>query len=345
VAQDDLTRARARAALVEIELNAGDPAAAARAARDSLDELERLGDVRNAAMQRLVLARAEVLLGRLGEARRRAEDVLAMDLPPDVHAAASLAQAEISTRALAATDASAALRRARRLLEESPHPLLSRAIEALEKDLSAPLARVLRRGAIEDANLFAIEGLCRGDALLVDACRRVASAGRATILFARRPVLFKLLLTLARAWPASIDRDELAVETFDVRRPNASHRARLRVEVGRLRAMLADGLGAEPVASKDGYALSSRREVAVLFPATDDDAARVALLLADGASWSAQGLAEHAGVSKRTALRVLAALVASSAAVRTGSGSAVRYSRPAPPIASRMLLLALLPRG
>jgi hypothetical protein len=346
VADDDpLTRARARAALVEVELTAGDPATAARAAEESADELERLGDARNAAMQRLVLARAEVLLGRLGEARRRADDVLAMDLPPDLRAVASLTQAEIATRSLAARDASDALARARRSLERAPHPLLSRALLALEKDLSTPVARVLRRGVVEEANLFAIEILCRGDALLVDACRRLASAGRATILLARRPVLFTLLLTLARAWPHAMGRDELASRAFDARRPNASHRARLRVEIGRLRAILADGLGAEPVATQAGYALSSRREVVVLLPATDDDAARVALLLGDGASWSAQGLADHAGVSKRTALRALATLVADGGAIRTGAGSAVRYARPAPPIASRMLLLGLLPRS
>ncbi len=346
IAEDDsLTRARARAALVEIELTSGDPAAAARAARESADELDRLGDSRNAAMQRLVLARAEVLLGRLGEARRRADDVLAMDLPPDLRAVALLTQAEIATRGLAATDAGSALARARRALELSPHPLLSRALLALEKDLSVPVARTLRRGSIEDADLFAIEALCRGDSLLVDACRRLASAGRVTIPLARRPVVFALLLILARAWPEPVGRDELAASAFDARRPNASHRGRLRVEIGRLRALLADGLGAEPVATKDGYALSSSREVVVLLPATDDDATRLALLLADGASWSAQELADHAGVSKRTAQRALAALVSDGTAVRTGSGKVVRYTRPAPPIASRMLLLGLLPKG
>ncbi|MGH7269120.1 MAG: helix-turn-helix domain-containing protein [Polyangiaceae bacterium] len=345
---DSLTRARARAAMVEIELTTGAPAAAARAARESAGELERLGDVRNAAMQRLVVARAEVLLGRLGEARRIAGDVLAADLPPDVHAVALLTQAEIATRALAATDAGRALAQARISLERRPHPLLSRALLALEKELTVPVARALRRGSVNDVDLFAIEALCRGDALLVDACRRLASAGRVTIPLARRPVLFALLLILARGWPDPVPRDKLAARAFDARRPNASHRARLRVEIGRLRAMMADGLGAEPVATKDGYVLSSSREVVVLMPATgddDDDGARVALLLADGASWSAQGLADHAAVSKRTALRALAKLVDGGAAVRTGTGSVVRYARPAAPIASRMLLLGLLPKG
>ncbi len=340
---DALTRARARAALVEIELSRGDPSAAARAARASADDLERLGDRRNAAMQRLVLARAEVLLGRLGEARRQAEQVLGRPLPPDLRAVAALTLAEIATRALAATDARDAIAQARRSLVGAPHPLLSRALSSLENELHAPVARVQRRGVVAPADLFAIEALGKAEVLLVDACRRAASAARVSLPLARRPVVFALLLRLARAWPEPVPRDELAAQVFAARRVNASHRARLRVEIGRLRALLADGLGAEPVATRDGYALASAREVALLLPPTDDDAARVALLLGDGASWSAQALADHAGVSKRTALRALATLVADGAALRSGAGNAIRYTRPAPPIASRMLLLGLLP--
>jgi len=105
-----------------------------------------------------------------------------------------------------------------------------------------------------------------------------------------------------------------------------------------------DGLSAEPVASADGYVLSSKREVAVLLPPSDGDVARVGFLLADGASWSAQGLAEHAGISRRTAQRALGALVTSGGAVRAGKGKHVRYARVGGTIASRMLLLGLVPR-
>ncbi|WP_224242782.1 tetratricopeptide repeat protein [Hyalangium gracile] len=340
---DPLRRARARAALVELALSLGDPAPAARAARESADELARLGDARNAAMQRLVLARAEVLLGRLGEARRVVEEVTAMELAPDLRAVALLAQAEIGIRAIATTAARDALTRARRALEEAPHHLLARALLALEQELSRPIARVLRGGELRDADLFTIEDVSRGEVLLVDACRRLAIGGRVTIPLARRPVLFALLLVLARAWPASVPRDELAARAFDVRRVNASHRSRLRVEIGRLRKVM-DGLAAEPVATTDGYALESKREVVVLLPPSDDEVARIALLLGDGAAWSAQGLAEHAGISKRTAQRALAALVASGGAIRTGKGKDLRYTRPGTPIASRMLLLGLVPR-
>jgi hypothetical protein len=316
---------------------------AARAAKESADELARLGDERNAAMQRLVLARAEVLLGRLGEARRVVEEVTAAELAPDLRAVAWLAQAEICLRAIATTDARDALSRARRVLEEAPNHLLARALSVLEQELSRPVARTLRGGVLREADLFTVEDVSRGELLLVDACRRLVLAGRVTIPLARRPVLFALLLVLARAWPASVPRDELAARAFDVRRVNASHRARLRVEIGRLRKVM-DGLAAEPVATPDGYVLSSKREVVVLLPPSDDEVARVALLLGDGASWTAQGLAEHAGISKRTAQRALGALVAGGGAIRTGKGKDMRYTRPGTPIASRMLLLGLVPR-
>ncbi|MCY0989351.1 HTH domain-containing protein [Nannocystis sp. ILAH1] len=341
---DPLLAARARAALVEVELGSGAPAQAARTARAAADALERLGDARNAAMQRLVLARAEVLLGRLNEARRAVEAVLAGDLGPDLRAVASLVQAEIAVRALHPSDARAALARAREAMARAPHQLLARTVEALGHELARPVASVWRAGATVEADLFAIESLARGHVLLVDACRRLALAGRVTIPLARRPVLFALLLELARAWPAAVGRDLLAARAFAVRRVNASHRARLRVELGRLRKLM-DGLAAAPVASEDGYVLASERDVAVLLPPTDDEAARLGLLLGDGAAWSAQALAEHAGVSRRTAQRALQLLVERGVVVRTGKGKDVRYTRPGAPIASRMLLLGLVPGG
>jgi hypothetical protein len=344
LADDPRTSARARAALVEIALSCGDSAAAAEAARLSADELLRLGDARNAVMQRLVEARAEILLGRLGEARAVVEEVLAEKLAPDLRAVAWLARAEIAIRAIAAVDARDALVQARRALEAAPHQVLSRALGALEVELSRPVARILRAGVLRDADLFAIEEVSRGEVLLVDACRRLVIGGRATIPLARRPVLFALLLALGRVWPAAVPRDELAADAFDVRRINESHRARLRVEIGRLRKTM-DGLSAGPVATGEGYALSSKRDVAVLLPASDDEVARAAILLADGASWSAQELAEHAGFSRRTAQRALRNLVENGGAIRVQTARGLRYSRPGTPVASRMLLLGIAGSG
>ncbi len=361
LADDAQTGARARAALAEIALNAGAPAPAAAAAAASARELAALGDARNAAMLRLVQARAAVLLGRLGDARQVVDEVMAAGLPPDLRALACLTQAEIAVRALAATEASTALARARHCLEEAPHPLLARALVAVDRELSLPVARILRAGGTSSADLFSIERVSDGQVLLVDACRRLVlgtrqgpigaimapsntnGGGQVIVQLSRRPVLFALLLVLARAWPAPVARDELAAQAFEARQVNPSHRARLRVEIGRLRRVLG-GLPAEPVASQDGYVLRSTREVVVLLPQSDDEAARVGFLLADGASWSAQGLAEHIGISRRTAQRALAALVDRGTVTRAGKGKRVSYSRVGGAIASRMLLLGLVPR-
>jgi hypothetical protein len=341
----DRIRATARAALAEIALSTGDPMMAANAAKASAIELERLGDLRNASMQRLTLARAEVLLGRLGEARRVIADVLARDrLAPDLMALASLAEAEVAIRSTLAFAARDALRRARRALESAPNPLLARSLVLLEGELSRPIARLVQRGVVHAIDLFAMEEASRGDILLIDTCRRLVVAGRVTIHLARRPILFSLLAALGRAWPASAPRDDLAAHAFEARRINASHRSRLRVEMGRLRKMM-DGLGAAPVATETGYAIEASREVAILLPPSDADDDRVALLLGDGALWSAQGLAEHAGISKRTAQRALGALLEKNTVMRSGKGRDLRYFRPGTPIASRMLLLGLVPKS
>jgi len=347
---DNHTQARARAALVEIMLGSGDDLAEAiRLAKASAKELEKLGDLRNAAMQRLVQARGEILRGRLGDARHIVSDVAgAANVPADVLPVVHLAHAEIEIRSLAPTAARAALSRARQALELAPHRLLARALVALEEELSRPIARLSVKGATRDADLYAIEAASSGEHLLVDACRLLVTSGRATIPLARRPVLFALLLVLAKSWPHSVARDELAAKAFAVTKVNASHRARLRVEIGRLRKLLADGLDAEPIATKDGYALTSKtRDVVLLLPPSDDDDARLLLLLGDGAAWSAKSLAEHSGLSLRTVQRALAILVDEKAkATRLGQGSTARYvrSNPGTPIASRMFLLGLLPK-
>ncbi len=258
-----------------------------------------------------------------------------------MRAVALLAHAEIAVRAVAPREAMRLLADARRLLARSPHALLGRALSALEQDLARPIARLLDRGSAQPADLFAIEKASRGEGLLVDACRRRAVAGEVTVPLARRPVLFAILDALARAWPLPVPRDNLARHAFEVRAVNASHRARLRVEVGRLRKLLL-ALGAEPVATAEGYALASSRDVLVLVPPSESAGARLALLLGDGALWSARTLAEHAGISTRTAQRALARLVESGEVVRAGAGKDLRYARPGTPIASRMLLLGLV---
>ena len=340
-ATDELLRARIRAALVEVALAEGDAGRVAKDAAANAQRLALLGDGRNAAMQRLVQARAEVLLGRADDARRTIDAVLAGSLALDLRPVTWLARAEIALRASAATTAKRALDEARRALEGSPNALLARTLDAMEEALAQPIARLRDRGEVRAVDLFAIEEAQNGKAFLVDACRRVVRAGRATIPLARRPVLFQLLFALANAWPNDVARDELARQAFAVRVVNASHRARMRVEIGRLRKVL-HGI-AEPIATRNGYALKSPRPVRILLPIADDEVARVAIFLGDGASWTAQAIAEQAGMSKRTAQRALAALVESGRVVRLSRGKDVRYASSSPNgrIASRLLLLGL----
>jgi hypothetical protein len=331
-AGDRLIVARAHAALAEIELAAGKADRALGAARRAAVELERLGDRRNAAMQRLVVCRARVLLGDLDGAWRELEDA-----PRELEDVAELVRAEVAMRRVDAGEAARALDRARR----SPHALLARAASATALELVKPIARLSDRGVLRAVSLAGVEEASSGDAFLLDACRRLVRAGRATIPLARRPILFELLLALVSSWPHDVERDELARRVFGARRPNESHRVRLRVEVSRLRKALEGIATLEPTSA--GYALSSPRPVLLLLPLTHDDGARLAILLSDGAAWSAQELAEHAGLSKRTVQRALAALVADGRALRTGGGKDTRYAGAGGPIASRMLLLALVP--
>jgi hypothetical protein len=283
-------------------------------------------------MQRLVASRALVLLGDLDGAWREIRSI-----PPALADVAALVRAEVAVRRLEASKALRALGE----IAQSTHALLVRAAAAMRADLENPVARIRDRQNVREVSLLEVEAASSGDAFLLDTCRRLVRAGRATIRLARRPLLFELLLAVSESWPDGSDRDDLARRVFGARRPNESHRVRLRVEIGRLRKVL---VGVAAVNStRAGYALSSARPVKILLPLTDDEATRLGMLLGDGAAWSAQDLAEHSGVSKRTALRTLESLVASGRVLRTGRGKETRYTSATGRIASRMLLLGLVP--
>ena len=88
---------------------------------------------------------------------------------------------------------------------------------------------------------------------------------RCTVVsLARRPVLFALARALGEAWPGDVPRDTLVARAFGAKRADESHRARLRVEIGRLRVVLRTLAGVS--ATKRGFALEPRRarEVVVL---------------------------------------------------------------------------------
>ena len=125
----------------------------------------------------------------------------------------------------------------------------------------------------------------------MDACRHVVRDARTVVSLARRPVLFALARALGEAWPGDVPRDTLVARAFRAKHADESHRARLRVEIGRLRTALRTLAGVS--ATKRGFALAPRRarEVVVLARPVEEEHAAVLAFLADGESWSSSALA------------------------------------------------------
>jgi hypothetical protein len=156
---------------------------------------------------------------------------------------------------------------------------------------------------------------------------------------ARRPVLFALARALAEAWPGDVDREALIACAFRTHRPNESHRARLRVEIGRLRALVPALAHIE--ATVRGFVLRPRdgRVVVVLVPPIDGDQASLVALLSDGAAWSTSALALALGDSQRTVQRALVELEAAGRVRSIGQARARRWL--SPPLAGFTTILLL----
>ena len=121
--------------------------------------------------------------------------------------------------------------------------------------------------------------------------------------------------------PATCRESTLVARAFRGKHADESHRARLRVEIGRLRTALR-GL-AEVSATKRGFALAPRRarEVVVLAPPVEEQHAAVLALLADGEAWSSSALALALGASQRTVQRALDALAAKARCSRSAAAA------------------------
>jgi len=148
---------------------------------------------------------------------------------------------------------------------------------------------------------------------------------------------------LAQAWPADVSREALIAGVFRTRVPDETHRARLRVELGRLRKALRPLAGID--ATRQGFALVPRGadKVAVLASLVEDRHAAVLALLADGESWSSSSLALALGASQRTVQRALDTLAADGKAQSFGRGRARRWLVPPLPGFSTALLLPVPP--
>lgn len=290
--------------------------------------LEGRGDRLNGAHARRLEAQRLLLTGRLDEAERALAQVDPAPLPPALRAAHELVAAGVAIRRVRAGVARAALERADAAAQASGVAGLAAEVAAAQAALAAPAGRRIARGAEQALTLDAVEALNGSDVLIVDACRNLVRRGTRAVNLSTRPVLFALARTLAQAWPQDASREALLKAAFGAREADESHRARLRVEIGRLRAELAPL--AEVSASAGGFVLAPREggEVVVLAPPQDSAHGEVLALLADGEAWSSSALALALGTSQRSVQRALEALAAQGRAEPVGEGRSRRWMTP-----------------
>jgi hypothetical protein len=305
---------------------------------------KRMATAFNAAHARHLEVRRLVLIGRLDEAERALAEIDPAPFPPASRAAHELVIAGIAMRRLRTTTARAALVRAERSARDARIPALIAEVESAYLVMNTPAARLIARGEERLLLLDEVEALLASRALVVDACRHVVRGAGTVVSLATRPVLFALARALGEAWPADVPRGTLVARAFRGRHADESHRARLRVEVGRLRAKLRTL--ADVSATKRGFALMPRRagEVVVLARPVEEQHGAVLAFLADGESWSSSALALALGASQRTVQRALDELAAAGKVQSFGRARARRWmTPPMPGFTTSLLLPAPLP--
>ena len=344
--REAVARARCAVAEAEIALVSRDLNWPVKALDAAYDALERHGDCANAAHGRYLKTRYLLLIGRLDDAESILMGFDPSPLPPASRAAHELVVAGIAMRRLRIKAARAALARAEHAARQARIPPLLAEVESAALVLDTPAARLIVRGKERLLRLDDIETLLASKALVVDACRHVVSHSGKVISLETRPVLFALARALAEAWPGDVPRAVLLARAFRAKHADESHRARLRVEIGRLRKALSAAAGID--ATKAGFALVPRRarDVAMVAPPTDEAHATVLALLADGEAWSSSALALALGASQRTVQRALDDLTADGNVQAIGRGRARRWmTPPVPGFPTTLLLPAALPGG
>jgi tetratricopeptide (TPR) repeat protein len=333
--------ARARCVVAEAEIalvsrDLGWPTKALDAARATLEEH---GDHLNAAHARYLEARRLLLIGRLDEAERTLAKLDPTPFPPASKAAYELTAAGIAMRRLRTIAARTAIARAQRAALDAGIPALTAEVESASLVLNSPAARLIAKGEERLLLLEDVEELLASKALVVDACRHAVCDTGMAVSLRGRPVLFALAQALGEAWPGDAPRDLLLAKAFGAKLTDESHRARLRVEIGRLRKELR--LMASVSATKRGFALEPRlgREVVVLASLVDEENAAVLAFLADGESWSSSALALALGTSQRTVQRALDSLAEAGKVQSFGRGRARRWMTPPLPGFTTTLLL------
>lgn len=344
--RETVSRARCVVAEAEVAFASRDLGWSEQALGDARVTLEEHGDRVNAAHARHLAARRLLLVGQTDDAARVLAGVDPALLPAASRAIHELTAAGIAMRRLRTRDAEAALAAAAHAARDARIPALLAEVESASHTMRAPAARRIMGGDEQLLMMGDIEALLSSQALVVDASRHVVGDDTATISLARRPVLFALARALGEAWPGDVPRDVLIARAFGSEFTDESHRARLRVDIARLRAELK--AFAEVRATARGFTLSPHRahEVVVLARPVDDEHAELLALLADGESWSTSALALALNTSQRTVQRALEGLAGDGRAQAFGRGRAQRWVMPpVPGFATALLLPASLPSG
>lgn len=334
VARCTLARAEISIALRELDDAATELGAALRV-------LIAKGDHHNVVLARVLEVRRLLLLGDVAAAASMLSVIDASGLPSRLRALVALTAADVAARLAEPSHVESALREARAAAQDSRIPALLAEVAHLEQRLNAPVARLLRAGVVELVYLRDLETVLRSEVLLVDACRRELRQNATVVPLVTRAVLLELTTALALRAPEPVDREALILRAFGARRVNDSNRARLRVEMGRLRRLVS--AFASVIATPSGFALIPKggREVWVLLPPTEGESSALVALLRSGQSWPTSGLAQALGKSQRAVQRALADLEAQGVVQSTGRGRARRWvAAPSTHTETTLLLVA-----
>lgn len=326
--REAVSRARCVVAEAEIALVTRDLGWPVKTLEAAHATLARHGDLVNAAHAQHLMARRHLLTGQLDAAERAIADLDVSLFPAASRAAFELVVAGIALRRLHTHAAHDALVRAKSAATAARIPSLLAEVERVALVLKAPAARLIERGTERPLLLSDVESILASNALIVDAFRNAVRHTGDTTSLATRPVLFGLARALAQEWPGDVSRDVLLARAFGARHVDDSHRARLRVEIGRLRSALS--AMCEIRATARGFVIVPHRDANVLVLArpVEEEHASLLALLDDGEAWSTSALVLAMGTSQRTVQRALEELATEGKVQPFGRGRARRWIMP-----------------
>ncbi|MFO1390041.1 hypothetical protein [Cellvibrio sp.] len=342
--KEPVSKARCIVAEMEIALALRDLDGSADQLKFAQKILHAHDDFINAAYAQHLQTRLLLLFGKLDEAETLTNSLDVSLFSPAFNAAHQLVVAGIAIRRLQIGKTRAAIARAQEAATRAQIPSLFAEIHKASQILEAPAARVKSQQGEQLLLLEDVETLFASNAIIVDACRYVIRHQSTIISLASRPVLFNLLLALGEAWPQDVSRDQLIKIAFRHKQVDESLRARLRVEIGRLRAEIA--ALADIKATPQGFALvpHTKQDVIVLNQPIAEKHPEIIAMLADGEAWSSSALALVLGISQRTVQRALESLASLGKVQSFGKGQARRWiTSPLPGVTTILLLPGAFP--